>query len=245
MITINPLYDAWINVDVQGAFLPGGGLGVPGADSIIPVIRKNVVPLFPDKRGRFATCDMHEDGSVSLSTTYVDVPPNTLLTLGMVESWTDKNLAVGAKFNLARLRAYLRIKSDHVQMAWNRHGVDPSDRKFPSELPESLFGYIQGKGHTDPVCDSYSGFRDPIGRPTGLTSVLRKNKFQRLFLTGLLKNYCVGLTGLDGVADGFKVYIIDDGTYELDEPAGSVSQMNDKFRDADIRIITSDMMEAA
>lgn len=56
-------HDALIVVDVQNDFLPGGSLGVPGGEEIIPVITK-LLPLF---RHRVYTRDWHPPDHMSFS----------------------------------------------------------------------------------------------------------------------------------------------------------------------------------
>ncbi len=57
--------DALVVVDVQNDFLPGGSLGVPDGDKIIPVINR-YIDLFKSKRlPIFATRDWHPDGHCS------------------------------------------------------------------------------------------------------------------------------------------------------------------------------------
>jgi len=51
--------DALVLVDVQNDFLPGGGLTVPGADEIIPVINQYVAFFNAQELPVFATRDWH------------------------------------------------------------------------------------------------------------------------------------------------------------------------------------------
>ena len=57
----------------------------------------------------------------------------------------------------------------------------------------------------DPDKEAYSAFQD-----TELDAVLRKNVVKELFIGGLATDYCVKNTVLDGLAKGYKVYLLVD-----------------------------------
>ena len=236
MITINPRTDALIVVDAQPTFMPGGGLAVAYGDQIIPVI-KRLLPLFP-RRMRLATKDRHPRGHVSLASSYVDIHPFDELTYDRVARWSEDANSIGpnAKFTLAQLKDYMG--KVYRQMLWPDHSIDGTvEAELHPELPEDLFDFVQVKG-MDPACDSYSGFRDNLKRPTGLDQEVKKRLIRRAFYVGLAGDYCVGATAVDGTEFGVQAYVIRDGVRDVNSP-GSVEAMQKQFRDHGVRVVDS------
>jgi len=66
------------------------------------------------------------------------------------------------------------------------------------------------KGY-DPNIDSYSTFYENDRRsPTGLAGYLDKLNVKRIFLSGLVFEYCVGFSAIDGINLGYEVFLIED-----------------------------------
>ncbi len=95
-----------------------------------------------------------------------------------------------------------------TQILWPPHCV----RQTPNAeilLDNTLFEAIVKKG-CDPRFDSYSGFFDDGGAPTGLDSILNSHSLETLVIYGLATDYCVKATAMDALASGFKVIVIED-----------------------------------
>lgn len=71
---------ALIITDVQNDFLPGGALGIPGADAIVPIINR----LMPSFSHVFATQDWHPPHHVSFAETHRK-KPGEMIHIGSVE----------------------------------------------------------------------------------------------------------------------------------------------------------------
>lgn len=56
---IDPTYDALVVVDVQNDFCPGGSLGVPGGDRVVPVLNRYIQRFRELKAPIYATRDWH------------------------------------------------------------------------------------------------------------------------------------------------------------------------------------------
>jgi nicotinamidase/pyrazinamidase len=240
-ILIDPTTDAVVNVDVQETFMPGGGLPVAGGDQIIPVVQR-VNLLFPTLR-RYFTLDKHPKGHISLASSYVGLAPGTKLTVTEVEKWTeaDNRIAPQAHFDLAYLKVYLRRVG--FQIIWPDHGIiGTAESRLHPALDDSPCRVVMVKG-TDPFCDSYSGLRDNLGRPTGLAAQLRLDGVRRLFLTGLAFDFCVGWTALDAVKEGFEVFVIEDATRSVALP-GMAEKMLADLQDAGVRVVQSEDLVA-
>jgi len=77
---------------------------------------------------------------------------------------------------------------------------------------------------TDPLVDSYSGFRNNLDRdgrrpPTGLAGLLRELGVAEVWLCGLARDYCVAWSAEDAVDAGFTTGVFWDLTRSVD-PAG-------------------------
>lgn len=76
-----------------------------------------------------------------------------------------------------------------------------------------LDGIVQ-KG-TDPLYDSYSGFKDDGGSITVLDKTLKSKKIKNLIVYGIAADFCVKFTVLDGMAAGYNVIVVKDLTPEI------------------------------
>jgi len=92
------------------------------------------------------------------------------------------------------------------QVLWPPHCV----QKTPGAellLDHKLFAGVTKKG-MDSKYDSYSGFQDDGGKKTDLNQLLKKNGIRKLVVYGIATDYCVRATALDGLAAGYKVFLI-------------------------------------
>ena len=92
------------------------------------------------------------------------------------------------------------------QVLWPPHCV----QKTPGAeilLDHKLFAAVTKKG-MDSKYDSYSGFQDDGGKKTDLDQLLKKNGIRKLVVYGIATDYCVRATALDGLAAGYKVFLI-------------------------------------
>lgn len=99
------------------------------------------------------------------------------------------------------------------QILWPAHCIQNSEgAEFHPFLNNSNWKAIFQKG-TNPEVDSYSGFYDNNRKgDTGLSAYLKEAGVQKLYVCGLALDYCVKFTVLDGIAEGFQVFLLADAT---------------------------------
>ncbi len=124
------------------------------------------------------------------------------------------------------------------QILWPDHCVQGSKgADFAPGLNTNPVEAIFRKG-TDPGIDSYSGFFDN-GRKksTALADYLRGRQIDEVYVVGLAGEFCVNFTILDAVDQGFKTYLIEDGTRPLNKDDFEKAKANMKAKG--VGIITS------
>lgn len=233
-------------VDLIGAFFSGGGLPVPGAEGLIPLILEGIEVFDPGQRIEIG--EEHPVGAAYLWDSYVGREQAPLriheVNTGKVE------LAEHAIFTRDELRDFLVRHTFQQMMLWNRHGTTPQERQLHPELADLEFLLRFTKGQ-DRLVHSYSGFFDDLMRHTGLDAILRTKGAKRLFVFGLAGDFCVGYTAVHGAWLGYEVYMIDDwcaniGLPPMGERPGTIQAMDERLRDAHVhRISWRDLRRAA
>lgn len=125
------------------------------------------------------------------------------------------------------------------QVLWPDHCVQGTEgAAFHPDLDTDGCELIIRKGFRRDI-DSYSAFYENDRRtPTGLAGYLRTRGFERLFLTGLATDFCVGFTALDANREGFDVYLIEDASRAIDLD-GSLAEIQERLRSAGVHPIRS------
>jgi nicotinamidase-related amidase len=76
------------------------------------------------------------------------------------------------------------------------------------------------KGQDNRV-EMYSAFYAPLKNPrvsdSGLTTLLKDKEVTDVFVVGLAADYCVQSTAVDAAAEGFKTWIVEEGTRPVDD----------------------------
>jgi nicotinamidase/pyrazinamidase len=103
-------------------------------------------------------------------------------------------------------------------------------------LPDALVTLKLRKG-TRVDFDSYSAFRDDEGSLTGLAGYLRDRGITRLYVCGLARDYCVRATAIDGVQEGFEVYVLEDLTRAVDPT--SKERVDGEFAETRVKLVDS------
>mgnify|MGYP002713137452 CR=1 FL=1 len=151
--------DALLIVDVQNDFLPGGALGVPKGDEVIPALNPWIKRFESGRLPQFATRDWHPADHCSF------IPQGGI---------------------------------------WPPHCIAETEgARFAPSLQLSRETVVISKASTSEN-DAYSGFQG-----TDLARQLRDAGVRRLFVGGLATDYCVLHTVLDGLREGFVVYVIE------------------------------------
>ena len=122
------------------------------------------------------------------------------------------------------------------QVLWPDHCVQGTPgAAFHPELRTDGADLVLRKGFR-PGIDSYSAFfENDRTTPTGLAGYLRERGVERVVLTGLATDFCVGFSALDALASGFETVVLEDLCRGLDME-GSLSRMLDDIRSKGGRI---------
>ncbi len=94
------------------------------------------------------------------------------------------------------------------QILWPPHCVQETPGAEILVPPGSADRVVR-KG-TDPRFDSYSGFADDGGHPTGLDALLRQAGIRQVIVYGLATDFCVRATVVDAVENGFAAVLLPD-----------------------------------
>lgn len=126
------------------------------------------------------------------------------------------------------------------QTLWPDHCVQGTEgAAFHPDLQTTRTELIIRKGFRREI-DSYSAFFENDNEtPTGLTGYLRERGIDTLYLAGLATDFCVKWSALDGVKQGFDVYVIEDATRGIDAN-GSLAAAWEEMNDAGVQVISSD-----
>jgi nicotinamidase/pyrazinamidase len=133
------------------------------------------------------------------------------------------------------------------QILWPDHCVQGTDgaRLHPS-LDWRQVSAIIRKG-SDPVSDSYSGFRDNWtvagDRPsTGLAGYLRERGVEDVFVCGLARDVCVKWTAEDAAREGFRAILLWDLTRAVSPDDDE--RVRGELRAAGVEIVESRALQA-
>ena len=123
------------------------------------------------------------------------------------------------------------------QTLWPDHCVQGTEgAALHPALPSEPLTLVLRKGQrTD--ADSYSAFRDALGRPLRLTLRMRADGIKRVFIGGLALDYCVGFTALDASKMGFETFVVEDATRSVDPK--SEAAMRERLADAGVKFVHS------
>jgi nicotinamidase-related amidase len=109
------------------------------------------------------------------------------------------------------------------------------------ELETDRLDLVIEKG-TDARVEMYSAFYDPFTSPrvsdSGLKDVLREKGVTDVYVVGLAEDYCVKSTALDAVAEGFRTFIVEEGTRAVDADAWSLCRK--EVEAAGVKVVSMD-----
>ncbi|KAI1638398.1 isochorismatase [Biscogniauxia mediterranea] len=188
---------ALLVVDLQEDFCPpNGSLAVPSGRDVIPVI--NVLLELPFVT-KIATKDWHPPDHISFATNHEGKQPYT----DSVKIVNPNNAAESYESRL-----------------WPVHCVQGTKgAELVPELDVKKIDRVVEKG-TDARIEMYSPFYDPFTAPrvcdSGLAGVLRESRITDVYVVGLAADYCVRNAALDAAKEGFKTYLVEDGTRPVD-----------------------------
>ncbi|MDZ7659160.1 bifunctional nicotinamidase/pyrazinamidase [Fodinibius sp.] len=110
------------------------------------------------------------------------------------------------------------------QVLWPDHCVQGSQgADFHADLETTRSQLIIRKGFRKDI-DSYSAFyENDDSTTTGLTGYLRERNIDTLYAVGLATDFCVKWSVVDGIKEGFNVFVVEDAVKGIDIE-GSVDQ---------------------
>ena len=138
---------------------------------------------------------------------------------------------------------YDTVELDYgTQVLWPDHCVQGSNgADFHPELNTHKSEVIIRKGFRKEI-DSYSTFYENDNQtPTGLTGYLRDRGITDLYTVGLAADVCVKWSILDGIDEGFTMYIVEDAVKGIDLD-GSLKQAWQEMNEKGVITINSDTL---
>lgn len=126
------------------------------------------------------------------------------------------------------------------QVLWPDHCVQGSEgATFHPDLQTDRSQLIIRKGFRKDI-DSYSAFfENDDTTSTGLTGYLRERDIDTLYAVGLATDFCVKWSVLDGIKEGFDLYVVEDAVKGIDIE-GSVEQAWSEMLDAGAEKVSSE-----
>lgn len=125
------------------------------------------------------------------------------------------------------------------QVLWPDHCVQGSEgAAFHPGLNTTNSQLVIRKGFR-PEIDSYSAFYENDQQTvTGLNGYLNDRAIDTLYICGLASDFCVKWSVLDGIGEGFEVFVIEDAVAGIDLD-GSVAEAWNEMLEAGAKKITS------
>lgn len=203
--------DAFIIVDIQNDFLPGGALAVEGGNEIIEGV--NVVSeVFDKDRYKIVlTQDWHPANHKSFASAHPGKQP--------FDEYSTEGIG---------------------PVLWPDHCVQGTQGADFSPLLNTVAPDLIVRKGLNPEIDSYSTFIENDKKSeTGLSGFLKSVGVSRIFLCGLALDYCVFSSAMDGKNLGFEVYVIIDLTRGIDDPEGSISNALETMTNRGIKFLES------
>lgn len=126
------------------------------------------------------------------------------------------------------------------QVLWPDHCVQGSHgAEFHPDLETNRSQLIIRKGFRKEI-DSYSAFYENDDKTTtGLTGYLRQRNIDTLYAVGLATDFCVKWSVVDGLKEGFDVYVVEEAVKGIDIE-GSVDQAWSEMLDAGALKVSSE-----
>ena len=126
-----------------------------------------------------------------------------------------------------------------TQVLWPDHCVQGTEgAAFHPDLKTNRSQLVIRKGFRKQI-DSYSAFfENDDETTTGLTGYLRDRGVDSLYVVGLAADFCVKWSVLDGIKEGFDLFVVEDAVKGIDLD-GSVDQAWEEMMEAGAHKISS------
>lgn len=180
--------DAFLVIDMQYDFLPGGALAVPDGDAVIAPINALVKRFHRAGAHILLTQDWHPPGHSSFASSHEGAQP-----------FTQIEMPYGP------------------QTLWPDHCVQGTrGAEIVRNLEVECAELVIRKGFNRAI-DSYSAFREADRETmTGLAGYLRERGLRRVFCAGLALDFCVFWSARDAVEAGFETVLVTDACRAID-----------------------------
>jgi nicotinamidase/pyrazinamidase len=198
---------AFLAVDVQNDFCPGGALAIADGDAVAPVVNR-LAPLFPV---RVATQDWHPAGHVSFASAHPGKAP-----YDPAEPGSDGRAST--------------LWPDHCVQ-------DSQGAAFHPRLDERPFNIVVRKGFRPDLDSYSAFFENDGTTSTGLDGLLKGLDVDTVVLAGLAFDYCVFFSAMDARQLGYKVFVVVDATRPVDAPPGNAARTEAQMRQAGVRLV--------
>jgi nicotinamidase/pyrazinamidase len=127
------------------------------------------------------------------------------------------------------------------QVLWPDHCVQGSQgAAFHPGLRVDARNFLKG---TNPEADSYSGFYDDDGRSTGLDEFLKEKGATEVYVCGLATDFCVKLTALDALKQGYETVVIEDLSRAVNLNPDDGERALQELRAAGARVLLSTQLK--
>ncbi len=125
------------------------------------------------------------------------------------------------------------------QVLWPDHCVQGTPgAAISADITIPQAALVIRKGYHNDI-DSYSAFYEADHKtPTGLAGYLQQRGLQRVFVSGLATDFCVGWTAIDATRAGFETYVIEDACRGIDVQ-GSLTKAWAAMAEAGVKRIQS------
>ena len=125
------------------------------------------------------------------------------------------------------------------QVLWRDHCVQSSrGSDFHPDLETNRSQLIIRKGFRKEI-DSYSAFyENDNSTTTGLSGYLKERDIDTLYAVGLATDFCVKWSVIDGIKEGFNIFVVEDSVKGIDIE-GSVDQAWDEMLEKGAQKISS------
>lgn len=213
---------ALIVVDFQEDFCPpNGSLAVQNGRDIAPVVSRLLELPFVIK---IATKDWHPATHISFAPNHKDKQP-------FVDEIVITNPQNPGETYKSRL--------------WPVHCVQNTPgAELAPELERGKVDKIVEKG-TDELVEMYSPFYDAFEKPrgcdSGLKDLLKSHDITDIYVVGLAADYCVMNCAVDAAKEGFKSYIIEEGTRAVDPEGWPMCR--GKIEEKGVRVVSMEADE--
>lgn len=122
---------------------------------------------------------------------------------------------------------------------WPPHCVQGSSgAELHPRLDRSQIDAIFRKA-SDPDHEAYSGFEGTDAQKRTLNKFLKSRQITTLYIAGLATDYCVRATAMDGLRNGYTVYVITDAVQPVDVSPGDGANALHEIQENGGRLITS------